>query len=606
MIEKSHMKGSAFAPVPQKTARISNAPKGREQLEQYQVRDAERLVGIEEVFDPEVWTYTQSMKRPDLTQCTMVRADGLEEVAVFRVMQWEDGADAKEPLVLIPPENVLGVGRMGAGGLEPGTKMSIREALTVLRYDGDGERADQHLRATLAGLNRQSGIKEIERATTAGTAVQGFVAQCGHEIMFARTGESGTWFSWKNERWVESSIAEIATQFASRYISLLCTRGAWQAMAKSIDTNAMYRQCVAYAQGEPSVSVNTQDIDSNPELLGTPKGLVDLRTGQLMPALPKDRVTRCTSVAPDFSESEPWLAFLDWAMSGEQSRIDYLQEALGMSVVGLADAEKFFVCTGDGANGKTVLLEVIRGVLGDTGSGGYAQNAPRGFLVQGLDRHQTEIARLEGARFVTVSETGNGDSFDEDKVKNLASANQLTANKMRQDHRNFTPTHTMWLATNFPPRVKDGGHSFFRRARFVEFKETVPEDQQDNGLARRLVEEEGERILAWLIEGARRYLEHKRLPQCDEIDEATNKYRLTQDSVTRFVQGYTVLGPKEWVRGKPLHDAYEEMCEIEGEVPLGRGTFLKQLRDQHGIEKSSDSKYRGIDINHDAFGTDDA
>ena len=62
---------------------------------------------------------------------------------------------------------------------------------------------------------------------------------------------------------------------------------------------------------------------------------------------------------------------------------------------------------GQGSNGKTVLLETVREVLGD-----YATVAPQKFLVQGPPQHATEIAALAGARLVIASETNEGERFD--------------------------------------------------------------------------------------------------------------------------------------------------------------------------------------------------
>jgi hypothetical protein len=64
---------------------------------------------------------------------------------------------------------------------------------------------------------------------------------------------------------------------------------------------------------------------------------------------------------------------------------------------------------------------VVKSVLGD-----YAIPAPANFLLAGRDKHETEIARLAGARFVVCSEINQGTRFDEAKVKLLTGGDTLT------------------------------------------------------------------------------------------------------------------------------------------------------------------------------------
>jgi putative DNA primase/helicase len=81
--------------------------------------------------------------------------------------------------------------------------------------------------------------------------------------------------------------------------------------------------------------------------------------------------------------------------------------------------------------------------------------------------HETEIARLAGARMVLCSEVNEDDRFDEAKVKQLTGGDTLTARFMQQDHFSFTPTHHLWLMGNHQPAVRAGGRSFWRRLRLI-------------------------------------------------------------------------------------------------------------------------------------------
>src|SRR5664279_3991961 len=97
-------------------------------------------------------------------------------------------------------------------------------------------------------------------------------------------------------------------------------------------------------------------------------------------------------------------------------------------------------------------------------------------------QHETEIARLAGARMVLCSEVNETDKFDEAKVKKLTGGDSLTARFMRQDHFTFTPSHHLWLLGNHKPTVTSGGRGFWRRCRLIPFLHEVPKDQEVDDL----------------------------------------------------------------------------------------------------------------------------
>jgi putative DNA primase/helicase len=72
-----------------------------------------------------------------------------------------------------------------------------------------------------------------------------------------------------------------------------------------------------FAQADRAFAVTSAIWDTDPFLLGTPEGVVNLRTGILRPAERADFITRQTAVAPTFRAEHPlWSRFLDDATSG--------------------------------------------------------------------------------------------------------------------------------------------------------------------------------------------------------------------------------------------------------------------------------------------------
>jgi putative DNA primase/helicase len=228
--------------------------------------------------------------------------------------------------------------------------------------------------------------------------------------------------------------------------------------------------------------------------------------------------------------------------------------------------------------------------------------------------HETEIARLAGARMVVTSEVNEHDRFDEARVKQLTGGDTLAARFMRQDHFTFAPTHKLWLMGNHQPTVSAGGHSFWRRLRIVPFDHTVPEERRVEDLQGILAREHGPAVLAWIVAGARAYLAGG-LDTPRTVLAATDEYENDQNTVTRFVEERCHVGGGSQVkiRMSALREAYETWCHAESVTPVTAKSLGMTLRSKFGVTdgKSNGHKlYVGIglaatDETDPAFGRQD-
>src|SRR5262249_23526841 len=141
-------------------------------------------------------------------------------------------------------------------------------------------------------------------------------------------------------------------------------------------------------------------LDADPWLLNVQNGTVDLRTGELREHRRDDLITKVAPVDfdPD-AECPTWVAFLNRAMAGDATLVDYLQRFVGYCLTGATTEHVLVFLYGGGANGKSTFLSTVHAMLGD-----YAMPAARGLLFGGKgERHPTELASLFGRRFVTGS-----------------------------------------------------------------------------------------------------------------------------------------------------------------------------------------------------------
>ncbi|MGH6877603.1 MAG: phage/plasmid primase, P4 family, partial [Rhizomicrobium sp.] len=140
--------------------------------------------------------------------------------------------------------------------------------------------------------------------------------------------------------------------------------------------------------------------DLDPWLLNTPGGTVDLRTGIMRPHRRQDYCTKTTAAAPA-GDCPTWLRFLARITGGDDELVGFLQRVAGYALTGITIEHALFFGYGTGANGKSVFVSTISGILGD-----YARAAPiETFVATNGNHHPTELAGLRGARLVTATET---------------------------------------------------------------------------------------------------------------------------------------------------------------------------------------------------------
>jgi putative DNA primase/helicase len=137
--------------------------------------------------------------------------------------------------------------------------------------------------------------------------------------------------------------------------------------------------------------------------LNTPAGRIDLRDGSLQAHNASDYCSRITAVAPG-GACPIWHQFLERVTDRNEGLQAFLQRVAGYSLTGLTSEHALFFLYGLGANGKSVFLSTLAGILGD-----YHKTAPiETFTASSHDRHPTDLAGLRGARLVTASETEEG------------------------------------------------------------------------------------------------------------------------------------------------------------------------------------------------------
>ena len=393
------------------------------------------------------------------------------------------------------------------------------------------------------------------------------VKACGNDIRYCF--HTKKWYVWTTRRWAVDDKGTV-TKKAKRVVQSILAeaaeiqdpevRKAFIRHERASESDSHIKAMVSLAQSEGDIAVRLSDFDRDAMLLNTVSCTIDLSTGKVGPHRRSDMATKMSPVAYDPHANCPtWERFLHQVTGGNKSLQDYLQRCVGYSLTGETKEHALFLLYGKGANGKSTFLEVVRHVLGD-----YAQTADfASFMVSKNQTVRNDIAKLNGARLVTATESESGKRMSEAVVKQLTGGDTVTARFLYSEHFEFVPQFKLWLGTNHKPKIVGADDGIWRRIRLIPFTVQIPKAHQDKDLPKKL-KAEASGILNWALEGLRQW-QKTGLAEPDTVTEATSEYRADQDVLQHFIDALCTTGAGKRARGSALYAAYKLWAETAGE-----------------------------------------
>jgi putative DNA primase/helicase len=422
------------------------------------------------------------------------------------------------------------------------------------------------------------------------------VKKFGDEIKYC--GPLGGWFAWCGTHWrlddrehARECAKAIARELAAEAAALL-DEDTFKA-AKRAGSARGVAAILELARSAPGIVFGPEEADRDPWALNCLNGTLDLQNAMLRPHDRADLITRVCPVAYDPSAVAPrFEQFLREILPDAEVRA-YVQRFFGYAAAAVVREHVLEVFWGPGANGKSVLADVVTYVLG-----GYARPGPSSLIVSdGYQPHPTDIASLVGARLVLVHETKRGASFDASKIKLLTGGDKLTARHMREDFFVFEPSHTMLMLSNYRPSADASDAALWRRVQLVPFDVVIPLEKRDQLLAEKL-RAEAPGVLRWIVEGALGWQRLAGLAPPAVVLAQTEQYRASEDVIGQFLEERTVRLPQASVKAGALYGAYKSWCEAMGQRPVRGNDFAGELvgRGFTRVERSSGREYQGLGL----------
>ena len=248
-----------------------------------------------------------------------------------------------------------------------------------------------------------------------------------------------------------------------------------------------------------------------------------------------------------------------------------LAEFIGYVFVktGQLKLEKALILHGSGANGKSVFYDVVNALLGDENVSAYSLESLtntngyfRAKIADKLVNYGSDIStKMQPALF-----------------KQMVSGEQVEARLPYGEPFTLTNYAKLVFNCNELPTNVEHTDAFFRRFLIIPFDVTIPEEQQDKELSKKIIQSELPGVFNWVLDGLKRVLSQKGFTKSDVISQRNEQYRKETDSALMFIddRGYEIDYEKPTELAE-LYGKYKRFCEGDAYHSVSKRKFSKRL-----------------------------
>lgn len=231
--------------------------------------------------------------------------------------------------------------------------------------------------------------------------------------------------------------------------------------------------------------------------------------------------------------------------------IDVLGEYLGYILNRNAkNHEKAFFAYGDGSNGKSTLINIIKYMFGH-------ENISVIELTEMGD--ETNCAMMDG-KLLNISSDAKKSGLETSAFKKIVSGEPVIGKYLFKDKYTIEKLPKLFVATNkLPFNNGDNSFGFYRRLLLIPFTVTIQEEDKDYDLEAKVVENELPALLNFAIEGMKRLASQGQFTEAAAMKDALNSYKESANHVSAFLEEecYEEV-PSESKTGTKLVDLYKD------------------------------------------------
>ncbi|BBM86636.1 phage/plasmid primase, P4 family [Candidatus Uabimicrobium amorphum] len=312
-------------------------------------------------------------------------------------------------------------------------------------------------------------------------------------------------------------------------------------------------------------------FDKNTDVICLQNGVLNIYTKEFVRHNPDLYLTKRLNFKYNKDIKCPvWMEFLA-SLDFSTRKIKRLQEWFGYCLSPERKIQKVLYLLGRQSNGKSVILDTLRNLLGD-----YASCCSLDKLING----RFDSSSLEGKRCNVSGDVEiNNKQINAGDFKEFVTGTRQSTERKSIDRYEFVPEFKLAFSANGFLNVSNEDEAFWRRLDIFIFPKVFPENVRDNNL-RAKIDGELSGVFNWAIEGLSRLINNGwKFSPCPEVENVDKRKINTVSQVTvhNFLTEFCERDVNKYVAVGELYDKYIEICQKRNSVPLSLSTFGKQI-----------------------------
>jgi len=363
-------------------------------------------------------------------------------------------------------------------------------------------------------------------------------------------------------------------------VDLVFRGGFWQAIGEKekhnliLKLNKMINVPSHFRNYVTSMDARCFDPDYNRAHAGfinVGNGIFNIEKDEIIPHSPKFNFRYKSNVIYDKSaKTDDWNKFLNEIMDGDFERMACLQQMVGYILLGGEPfLQKAFVLLGEGRNGKSVFLKVLKELLGRDACS---------FLSLRSFSEKFETVSLDGKIANISSDEGDDFKVSTGAFKLAVAGEPLVVQQKGKPAYTIDVNARFIFSCNRMPFFGDRSHALMDRLIIIPFNRTFSEQEKDPFIDKKLIKELPG-ILNWAIDGAKEVLKNKAILIARESVASKEEMIEDTDPLSVWVdENLELVGVENSELGRSLYEHYKECMREDNNKPLTRISFCRELR----------------------------
>lgn len=329
--------------------------------------------------------------------------------------------------------------------------------------------------------------------------------------------------------------------------------------------------------------ITPSEFNKDDGFINTKNGLLNWKTGELLDHTPDRISTIQLAVKYNPKANDPnVLKFIKSVVP--EDCINTLFEMVGYFLIPKTDKEKSFMLVGEGSNGKSVFIDMLDALIGES-------NISKLSLEDITNSNMKfRVAELEGKLINTFADISHKQVEDSAAFKILTSGESLTVEHKFKQPKKFKPFARLLFSANNIPSSADVSDGYFRRWEIIPFPNKFSsangnKRKKEELIAELTSEEAKSTLLNYALEGLRRLYKNDGFTQAETLKKQKEDFMKKSDNILSFIEECCEFNSSAKASTKELFDTYKAYCKDNDFKPYAMNKFIQSLQDKYSLSK---------------------